>query len=214
MSLRIERTLTRGMAATLLAATLLAGCAGNQPRPVAKEPAPKAEPAAATNYAIREEVKLSSEQQRDFNRAVQHLRAEEYDQAIALLTALTEQAKGNSAPYINLAMAYRKVEKLKEAEESLTKALEINPNHPVANNEYGMVLRRTGRFAEARAVYEKLLAKYPEFLPGHKNLGILCDLFIGDLECALEHYSVYSAAIPDDKDMTVWIADLQNRMGQ
>lgn len=200
-----------GFAAVLLAAMALAGCAGKQL--VAEQAAQPAEE-IATSYEIREEGKLSAELQRDFLRALQHLQAEEYEQGIALLVPLSEhpQAQANTAPHINLAIAYRRVEKFKQAEASLQKALDINPDHPVANNEYGMLLRRTGRFEEARGVYEQIVVKYPEFLPARKNLGILCDLFIDDLECALEHYTVYGEAFPEDGDITVWIADLKNRI--
>ena len=201
------------LAAVLLAAMVLAGCAGTRPQP-ATQPEPTPAEEAPTSYEIREEAKLSPELQRDFARALQHLQAEEYEQGIALLTALSEhpQAQANTAPHINLAIAYRRLEKFDKAEESLKKALAINPEHPVANNEYGMVLRKAGRFQEARSVYEQVVGKYPEFLPARKNLGILCELFIGDLECALEQYVVYNEAIPDEKDLALWIADLQNRL--
>lgn len=186
---------------------LLAGCVSNQPR----ESGGRTE-----SYAIRENVKLGEDLQDDFERALQLLRSEQYEEGIALLKAITQHPEGqrNTAPYINLAIAYQRLEKLEQAEESVKQALGINPEHPAANNEYGMVLRKTGRFQEARAVYERLLGKYPEYLPARKNLGILCDLFIADLDCALEHYRIYSAAVPDDPTVTIWIADVQNRRGQ
>ncbi|HEX5513996.1 MAG TPA: hypothetical protein VFY81_06340, partial [Gammaproteobacteria bacterium] len=99
------------LAAVLLATTLLAGCAGTRSQPTKPDPTPAQE--APTSYEIREEVKLSPELQRDFARALQHLLAEEYEQGIALLTALSEhpQAQANTAPHINLAIAYRRLEK-------------------------------------------------------------------------------------------------------
>ncbi|RFA26219.1 hypothetical protein CAI21_17195 [Alkalilimnicola ehrlichii] len=190
-------------------AALLAGCAVKQPAETTEAST------AAETYLVREAVTPGAEQQRDFARALTHLQAEEYDKGIEILTALAEhpEAGKSTAPHINLAMAYRNLQELDKAESHLKKALAINPKHPVANSEYAMVLRQGGRFQEAREAYERVLEAYPEFLPARRNLGILCDLFIGDLNCALEHYDIYHAAVPDDDDVALWIADLRMRLG-
>jgi tetratricopeptide (TPR) repeat protein len=84
----------------------------------------------------------------------------------------------------------------------------------VASNEYGLLCRKTGRFAEARAIYEKAIARFPEYYPLHRNLGILCDLYLNDPACALEHYEIYSKARPKDAQVTLWIADVRARLGR
>jgi len=92
--------------------------------------------------------------------------------------------------------------------------LSLVPEHPVACNEYGLLCRRSGRFAEARAVYEKSITRFPNYFPLHRNLGILCDLYLNDPACALEHYEIYSAARPENKQVKLWIADLRARLGR
>lgn len=150
----------------------------------------------------------------DFDAAMKFLVAEDYEKGIELLTKLTQRAKTNTAPYINLAMAYQRIGNLPAAEENLKKAIALSPDHPIANHEYGLLYRRTGRFAEAKKSYERALEKSPSLLPARKNLAILCDLYLRDMECALKNYRLYSQAVPDDKTVQVWIADLQTRLGR
>jgi Tfp pilus assembly protein PilF len=150
---------------------------------------------------------------KDFSAAVELLKQEQYEQAIDLLKKVVKGSQQNSAPYINLAMAYGFIDDLEHAEENLKLALEINPDHPVANNQYALLLRRSGRYAEARELYEKMVQKYPEYMPVRKNYGILCDLYLNDAACALEHYEVYSEANPTDEDIKLWITTIKRKIG-
>ena len=98
------------------------------------------------------------------------------------------------------------------AEEYLLQALELNSKHPVALNELGIVYRETGRFAKAKQQYEAAIAVYPGYHHARRNLAILCDLYLGDLGCALQQYEAYMATVPSDPEAEMWITDLRNRM--
>ena len=80
--------------------------------------------------------------------------------------------------------------------------------------ELGILQRRTGRFDAARDSYQRVLAIHPGFHYALLNLGVLCDIFLEDLSCALDSYSKYAEIVVDDPQVGVWIADVQNRLGQ
>jgi tetratricopeptide (TPR) repeat protein len=156
---------------------------------------------------------MDAESRRDFEQAVVMMNEGAFDRAIVLLEQVIEAAPNATAPYINLAQAQIRLGQLEQAEGHLQTALRLVPDHPVAGQEYGLLLRKTGRFAEARTIYEKTLSTFPEYFPVRRNLGILCDLYLSDLACALEQYEIYSAAAPEDEQVKIWIADLRLRLG-
>lgn len=212
-----------GFAGLAMALSVLAGCATDgkvKAAPVAVEPSVVTKPPVARledgreGFIITEVPTMDEATRRDFDRAVTMLKNQDYGQAIDLLETVIERSPGVTAPYIDIAIAYLRVGKPSVAEKHIKTALRLFPEHPVASNEYGLLCRKTGRFAEARAIYEKAIARFPEYYPLRKNLGILCDLYLNDPACALEHYEIYSKARPKDAQVTLWIADARARLGR
>jgi tetratricopeptide (TPR) repeat protein len=212
-----------GIVLMVMVLSVIFGCATDgkvKPAEVVPEPSVARGPSVERledgreGFIIMEVPQMDETSRRDFERAVARLNDQEYGQAIELLEKVIEQSPGVTAPYINMAIACQHIGKLEQAEDYLKSALSLVPEHPVASNEYGLLYRKTGRFAEARAIYEKTLAHFPDYYPVHRNLGILCDLYLNDPICALEHYEIYSAARPENKQVKTWIADLRARLGR
>ena len=194
----------------------------DSPRELSQELSPELSKAPAVarlddgreGFVITEVFPMDEALRRDFDRAIAMLKDEDYGEAIVLLQKVIEKSPGVTAPYIDIAIAYRRTGSPELAEDNLKTALKLFPEHPVASNEYGLLYRSTGRFTEARAMYEKAIARFPDYYPAHRNLGIVCDLYLSDLACALEHYEIYSEARPYDEQVKLWVADLRARLGR
>ena len=166
----------------------------------------------AGGFRITEDARFGLGVRSDFRSALDLLQDERYPEGIRLLEEIVDTAPGATVAHINLGIAYAATDELGPAGESLDRALALNPRHPAAHNELGIVRRRQGRFAEARSHYEAALDFYPGFHLARRNLAILCDVYLNDRPCALEHYERYAAGSPEDQKVSMWIADLRNRL--
>ena len=203
---------TRDMKILLLAlsASLLGACATTQP----EAPPSRIEIQEEVGFTITEEARIGGDVRADYETALSYLQQGRHDEGIELLEQVAAAAPELSAPRIDLGIARHRAGDLEAAESSLLLALESNPEQPVAHNELGIIYRRTGRFDEARKSYEAALAVYPGFHFARRNLAILCDLYLADLECALENYEAYMKTVPSDEEASMWIADIRYRLDQ
>ena len=165
-------------------------------------------------FIVTEVTHLTDNARRDYEQAVELLKGEDFEHAIEILEKIIALSPDVTAPYINIAMAYIRTDNPGPAEEHLKTALSLVPAHPVASNTYGLLLRKDGRFAEARQIYEEAVTRFPDYLPLHRNLGILCDIYLNDQECALSQYEYYREGDPDNKQVALWITELRMRLGQ
>ena len=184
--------------AVLLMLTIVSACSQDN---VKQDP----DIAGQKHIEVEDNVKLM------FTQALTHLQQQEYEAGIALLESLTTKEKRLAAPFVNLGIAYSRTGQTKLAEHNFSKALRIDVGHAVANNELGLLYRKTGRFNAARSAYQNALVKHPDYLPVRKNLGILCELYLHDMACALEQYQAYLEYAPEEETVARWAMELKHR---
>jgi len=201
----------------LILLLVLSGCAsGTSSLP--KEKFADAQPVTVSRlqngqvgFEINENGRIGDALRDLFARGVDALESGKYDVAVDTFKSVIIAAPFMSAPYINLGIAYIRSERDAQAEEPLKKALELVSGHPLASHEYGLLLRREGRFDEARTVYESSLKIFPEYFPLRKNLGVLCDIYLNDLGCAARQYEMFLDAQPGNEQVELWLVEVQGR---
>ena len=167
----------------------------------------------AVGFTITEEVYISEDVRLRYYEALNYLGDGQLERGIAILEKVAAVAPLVTAPRIDLGMAYHRQGDMDAAARNLLQALDLNSNHPVAHNELGIVYRKTGRFVEAKRHYEAAIAVYPGYHHARRNLAILCDLYLGDYDCALDQYQAYMTTVAADEEVSMWITDLRNRRG-
>ena len=198
------------MTALVCAAAMLAAC--NSTTPTKKTPV-RIDIVDAVGFTIVEDASIDGDVRLDYDRALALLEQGSIQAGIDILETVIVAAPELSAPRIDLAIAYHRLDDLEATERHLLAALEINPQHPIALNELGIVYRKTARFAEARASYEAALAVYPGFHYARRNLAVLCDLYMDDLGCARDNYEAYLATVHSDEEASMWLKNVRFRQG-
>ena len=155
---------------------------------------------------------LSPESNKLYVEAISKMKSGNSKQAQLILTKIIRQQPDFSNAHVNLAILYIKMKRFKKADTSLKQALKISPNNIYALNQLGFLYRRNGDFAKAKENYEKAININSEYAYAHLNLGILYDLYLYDLENAIEQYKIYNKLSKDeDKQVSKWIFDLERR---
>ncbi|MBA3580820.1 MAG: tetratricopeptide repeat protein [Gammaproteobacteria bacterium] len=199
---------TQGLYAALLMMTLmLTACTGGM--------------STSANYRDRKPVEVSAAVEARFKEALSFMKQEKYAEAIPLLEAIVAKNDQLTGAYINLGIAYMKLsgdidnaDNMEKAGAALAKAVAVDPMNAVAQNEYGLFLRRTGQFEEAKKAYEKAIKSDPAYAKVHLNLGVLCDIYIDLPKCAVEHFEKYQQLNPSDaQKVSMWLSDVRQRAG-
>lgn len=219
--MRADRTGTTNLARLIpilaVCTLLVSGCA-TTPNSSAIPEAPKStsrlEVLDEVGFTIVEEDPISDDVRFAYDEALRLIETGAVEQGAARLQIVAESAPALAAPLIDLGVAHHVSGDLEEAERYLLMARDLNPNYPMLHNELGVIYRKTGRFAEARRSYEAALDIFPGYHFARRNLAVLCDLYLADLECALDNYEAYMTTVPSDDEAEIWIADLRLRMEQ
>ena len=143
-------------------------------------------------------------------KAVAVMKSGDMDEARSLFSEIINQQPRLANAHVNMGIIFIKNKSFDEAENAFNRALKINPNNIYALNQLGFLYRKQGEFSKAKASYEKAIDINSDYTYAHLNLGILYDLYLYDLERAIEQYKIYNE-LSKDKQVGKWIFDLERR---
>jgi tetratricopeptide (TPR) repeat protein len=210
----MSKTFINGLA-VLLGIALLHGCASVDTAGSTAAGDRAAMPYAAGDAAAMDdpEPEVSTHNRAAFVRATELLRSGRLVEAEALLLQVTDDQPELAGPWINLARVFVAQDREDSAVAALDQAVLANPGNCAARTELGVLLRRRGEFDTAEAHYLACLERRPDYEAAYLNLGILYDLYLGRLADALAAYRQYqSLAVEPDRQVDVWVVDLQRRL--
>lgn len=133
---------------------------------------------------------------RAFMKANEYYNKQDYEKAVAGYQEAIGLSSSNWAYHFNLGLAYKKLNKLCEAREAFSQAVQLNPNSFSANKELGELLAREEQYEAAAGYYRKAVELSPNDPDAHYNLGA-CLVNLGQGEEALGHFQKAVELKPD-----------------
>ena len=151
--------------------------------------------------------------QLDYERALAALKNDAAEQALPLLTRLSLDAPDKPRLFTNLGLAHFRLQQAELAEQAFQQAIARNPDDAVAHNHLGILQRRQGRFDDALLEYQRAIEIDSKYARAYLNLGILFDLYLQDLEKALQQYRRYlDLTSEENAQVAGWIVDIERRL--
>jgi tetratricopeptide (TPR) repeat protein len=198
----------------LLLAALLSAC---QSLP---EPAPEVMPESAGNATTATVEPITEPEpvpvdldQLAYEEAIAALKNGAADKALKLLTRLSLDAPDKPRLFTNLGLAHFQLQQPELAEQAFLQAITRDSDDAVAHNHLGILQRRQGRFQDALQEYQRAIKINSKYAHAHLNLGILFDLYLQDLEKALQQYRKYQKLTSEENTQVAgWIVDIERRL--
>ena len=151
--------------------------------------------------------------QLDYEQALAALKNDAAEQALPLLTRLSLDAPDKPRLFTNLGLAHFRLQQAELAEQAFQQAIARNPDDAVAHNHLGILQRRQGRFDDALLEYQRAIEIDSKYARAYLNLGILFDLYLQDLDKALQQYRKYQdLTSKENTQVAGWIVDIERRL--
>lgn len=161
-----------------------------------------------------EEIDIPSQAATDFKLAIDFMNKAKPEKAKKAFIKMTLDYPTLSGPFANLGVIYSQEKEWEKALEYLIQAQSKNTKNIKILNQLGYVYRQQGMFSEAQRTYEKAIKTDTKYADSYLNLGVLFDIYMGNLVKASNYYQKYqSLQSSPDRKVAGWIVDINRRAG-
>ena len=201
---------------SLAACSMFGGKSADEPAPedgAVIEQSEEAAPELPPNPFLEKIPATNEAAKQQFQRGVVAMQNSNWSAAKTEFTGLAKDHPELSGPLLNLGIIARQKGDLKSAKQHFSHAIEVNPTNQEAYNQLALLYRKQGEFKQAEATFLQAIKVWPGYANVQLNLGILYELYMGEMESALEHYQNYQQLQSEpDRKIAGWIIDLQRRI--
>jgi tetratricopeptide (TPR) repeat protein len=159
------------------------------------------------------DIQINSEIKESYKQTSSFIKQNKYQKALNLMIKVKGKYPQLSGPNYQMARIYLLQKQFKKALEQIDISVQKNPRNYYAISLQGVILKNQGKFKEAKLSYLKAIDIFPNYSKSHLNLGVLADLYLGDLELALSEYKTYMTLTSNkDKKVANWILEVNRRL--
>lgn len=143
----------------------------------------------------------------NYDRAIEHIKAENYDEALKILIPIVEEDPENLDAIYYVALCYRNLNLNEKALFYLNELLD-KPERAEVYIEMGLNLASLGYFSEALIYFKNALKIKPDDATIICNMGV-CYLYLGEEEKAKENFELASRIDKEDEVAKKWLEKLK-----
>lgn len=157
-------------------------------------------------------VEIPDQAAQDFKNAISLINQQKLDEAIVAFELMIQAYPQLSGPYANLGAIYSQMKNWELAVNYLERAKAKNYRNYKILSQLGLAYRHMGEFKKAEEAYVQAINFEPNADFNYLNLGILYDIYMGDLSRAKIQYEKYQSLQSEpDRNVSGWIVDINRR---
>ncbi|PCI71552.1 MAG: hypothetical protein COB38_05545 [Gammaproteobacteria bacterium] len=158
-------------------------------------------------------IQINTEIKKAYKQTANFIKRKQYPKALNLMIKIKGKYPQLSGPNYQMARIYLLQKQFDKSIEQVDASIKKNPRNYYSMSLKGVILKNQGKFDEAKLSYLKAIETFPNYSKSHLNLGVLADVYLGDLSLALSEYNIYMRLTSNkDKKVANWVLEVERRL--